>query len=87
MKTSNNIFRLLFVVLALVWAVGFVVYAKNHCLWAALASYAISRLFTIESIKNRDHIKGNTRHSRSAGVHRPVLPDNNGSGVYRCPNH
>ena len=61
MKTANNIFRLLFVFLALIWAVGFVVYAKNHCLWAALVCYAISRIFIIESIQSKEYSKLNER--------------------------
>lgn len=56
MKIANNIFSLLFVLIAIVEFVGFIG-GRNHCFFAAIACYAISRIFIIDSIKSKEYSK------------------------------
>ena len=50
MQKSNKIFSSLFSVLTLIWFIGFIA-GHNHCFWAAIGCYAISRIFLIDSIQ------------------------------------
>ena len=50
MQKSNKIFSAFFVVLAIIWFIGFID-GRNYCFFAALLCYAISRIFLIDSIQ------------------------------------